>query len=425
LQSRRHHHHWSAAPPTHLRLDDLLRQKEDPDVNAMANGTAAEEEPLIGAGPGAGAGAGADTTADASAFASQGERSWADALRAFCHRNLGLLLVFVAQMFASIMAMTTRLLATSFETKFHALQIIFVRMLFTGLIGSAYMWYKQVPGFPLGPRQVRGLLIIRGMAGSIGLFGLYYSLSFLDISDATVITFLIPILTAFVCWLALGEPFTIKEASAGLIAFVGVLFIARPAFLFPKSPDANHPRAAEAVGESGILPPVEATPAQRTVAVACAILGAFAAATAYATIRIIGKRAHSLVSVNYFAVLATVMSFSILLIHPDLQFQIPQTPVQWALLASIGVSGFLLQVLLTEGLQREKAGRATNLIYTQLVFALIIERVVWGTVPPASSLIGSVFVIGAALWVSMQKNKPAEPPKPSNDEEDRLLNRDR
>lgn len=29
---------------------------------------------------------------------------------------------------------------------------------------------------------------------------------------------------------------------------------------------------------------------------------------------------------------------------------------------SIGLSGFLLQVLLTEGLQREKAGRATNLI---------------------------------------------------------------
>lgn len=28
----------------------------------------------------------------------------------------------------------------------------------------------------------------------------------------------------------------------------------------------------------------------------------------------------------------------------------------------MGISGFLLQVLLTEGLQREKAGRATNLI---------------------------------------------------------------
>lgn len=32
------------------------------------------------------------------------------------------------------------------------------------------------------------------------------------------------------------------------------------------------------------------------------------------------------------------------------------------MLLAIGVAGFLLQFLLTEGLQREKAGRATNLI---------------------------------------------------------------
>lgn len=116
--------------------------------------------------------------------------------------------------------MTTRLLATGFETKFHALQIIFVRMLATALIGSFYMWREKVPDFPLGPRNVRGLLVLRGMAGSVGLFGLYCkngsalfkeyklmnradSLSYLDVSDATVITFLVPTLTAFIAWVAL------------------------------------------------------------------------------------------------------------------------------------------------------------------------------------------------------------------------------
>jgi drug/metabolite transporter (DMT)-like permease len=351
-------------------------------------------------------------------------------VKSFCNRNLGLLFVFIAQMFASIMAMTTRLLATSFDVKFHALQIIFVRMIFTGAIGSAYMWYKQIPGFPLGPRRVRGLLVLRGAAGSVGLFGLYYSLSYLEISDATVITFLVPILTAFVCWLALGEPFTIREALAGLIAFVGVLFIARPTFLFPHQESAN-PTFSRQVPDQidmsgGILPPVRATPAQRSVAVTLAILGSFCAATAYATIRVIGKRAHSLVSVNYFAVMATVMSAAIILIHPDLKFEIPQTTAQWLLLISIGLSGFLLQVFLTEGLQREKAGRATNLIYTQLVFAIIIEYVVWGTTPAPMSLVGSALVVGAAVWVSMQKQKPksAEPATGRDEEEQRPLDRD-
>lgn len=71
------------------------------------------------------------------------------------------------------MAMTTRLLETGFDTKFHALQIIFVRMIVTAGIGSLYMWYKKVPDFPLGPPGLRGLLVLRGTAGTIGLFGLY------------------------------------------------------------------------------------------------------------------------------------------------------------------------------------------------------------------------------------------------------------
>lgn len=36
------------------------------------------------------------------------------------------------------------------------------------------------------------------------------------------------------------------------------------------------------------------------------------------------------------------------------------------LLITIGIAGFLLQFLLTEGLQREKAGRATNMIVGSL-----------------------------------------------------------
>ncbi|KAL4724329.1 hypothetical protein ACLX1H_008943 [Fusarium chlamydosporum] len=288
--------------------------------------------------------------------------SW-EKLQDVYSRNIGLFYVLLAQLFASIMSMTTRLLETGFETKFHALQIIFVRMFATALIGSFYMWREKVPDFPLGPREVRGLLILRGMAGSVGLFGLYYSLSYLDVSDATVITFLVPTLTAFIAWVALREPFTIHEATAGFIAFTGVLFVARPALLFPNKDSFLSGSMSESANTAkGMLSAAKATPQERTIAICCSIFGSIAAATAYSTIRVIGKRAHSLVSVNYFAVLATVSSFFIIMIHPDLQFEIPKSLAEWVLLLSIGVSGFLFQMLLTEGLQREKAGRATNLI---------------------------------------------------------------
>ncbi|TXC05616.1 hypothetical protein FocTR4_00009584 [Fusarium oxysporum f. sp. cubense] len=346
-----------------------------------------------------------DSSETSSETSPDSESTVLEKLQNFYSRNIGLFYVLVAQLFASIMSMTTRLLETGFETKFHALQIIFVRMLATALIGSVYMWVKKVPNFPFGPKEVRD------------------SLSYLDISDATVITFLVPTLTAFIAWVALREPFTIKEATAGFIAFAGVLFVARPAFLFPESWRTLSELESRSVdsdftADGGILPPVKATPQERTIAILCAIFGSFAAATAYATIRVIGKRAHSLVSVNYFAVLATVSSFLIIMIHPDLQFEIPKTIAEWCLLLSIGISGFLLQLLLTEGLQREKAGRATNLIYVQMVFALIIERIVWGTTPPITSFIGSALIIGSAIWVSLQKKAPAEP-RPLLDEERR------
>ncbi|KAI1644322.1 uncharacterized protein F4817DRAFT_222694 [Daldinia loculata] len=346
-------------------------------------------------------------------------------LKGFYERNIGLFFVFLAQVFASLMTMTTRLLETGFETKFHALQIIFVRMLATAILGSLYMWYKKVPDFPLGRRDIRGLLVLRGLAGFTGLFCSYYSLSYLNISDATVISFLVPTMTAFICFIALREPFTVKEAIAGLIAFAGVLFIARPTFLFPQhgshEPELNGTRLFMVDQPKGIVPSVPATPAERSIAALLAVIGTVGAAAAYSTIRVIGKRAHSLVSVNYFAVLATVGSFVIILIVPGLRFEIPQNVTQWTLLVAIGIAGFLLQFLLTEGLQREKAGRATNLIYTQMVFALILERVVWGTTPPVESLFGSALIIGSAIWVSLQKSKTATEQKALVVDEERSL----
>lgn len=225
---------------------------------------------------------------------------------------------------------------------------------------------------------------------------------------------MIPTITALVCFIWLREPFTVREAFAALIAFSGVLLIARPTWLFPSPPidpitgePEPEPNVLSLMLETTSAPVAAPTPissSQRTIAVLTAILGAFGASTAYATIRVIGKRAHSLISVNYFAAIATVGSALVLLIHPDLHFVMPESAAQWGLIATIGLTGFLLQFLLTEGLQREKAGRATNLMYLQLVLVLVIERVIWGTTPPLESFGGAALIIGAAVWITLQKN---------------------
>ncbi len=104
----------------------------------------------------------------------------------------------------------------------------------------------------------------------------------------------------------------------------------------------------------------------------------------------------------------------------------PKTLGQWGLIAIIGLFGFLLQFLLTEGLQREKGGRATNLTYLQLVFALVVEKVIWGTTPPVESLVGAVLIIGAAIAVSLQRagGEAEKKAEVANDEERGLLEDD-
>ncbi|KAI1332263.1 hypothetical protein F5Y16DRAFT_394337 [Xylariaceae sp. FL0255] len=59
----------------------------------------------------------------------------------FYNRNLGLALVFAAQTFGSIMNAAAKLLTSDDSIHpFHALHIIFVRMLATAILGTLYQW---------------------------------------------------------------------------------------------------------------------------------------------------------------------------------------------------------------------------------------------------------------------------------------------
>lgn len=97
-------------------------------------------------------------------------------MQAFYNRNFGLVLVFLAQTCGSVMNTAAKLLATGYETKFHAMQIIFIRMSCTTILGMLYMVWHKTPDFPLGAKGIRWLLVLRGTCGFIGLFGLYCTL---------------------------------------------------------------------------------------------------------------------------------------------------------------------------------------------------------------------------------------------------------
>ncbi|ODQ54274.1 DUF6-domain-containing protein, partial [Saitoella complicata NRRL Y-17804] len=318
--------------------------------------------------------------------------------------NTGILIIALAQLFFSCMNISAKLLS---GYGVPALEIVFVRMSITYVLSIAYMWHNDIPDFILGPPGIRLLLIIRGAIGFWGLFGIYYSLQYLSLSDATTITFMAPILAGILAWWFLGEPYTRVEACGGLVSFLGVVLIARPASLFSHTQDAPVSSPSNDPGVIGSEAVSEADQTHRLYALGIALLGVLGAAGAYTAIRAIGKRAHPLISVSYFALYSTIFSCILSLIFHT-PFHFPLNPIPIILLLVIGVSGFAAQFFLTMGLQREKAGRGTMMVYLQCVIAFLGEWAVWGHVPDIWSWLGATFVLGGAIWVAITKAKKGE-----------------
>jgi len=150
---------------------------------------------------------------------------------------------------------------------------------------------------------------------------------------------------------------------------------------------------------------VSATPAQRLSAVLLGLMGVLGGTCAYTTIRVIGTRVHPLISVNYYALIANCFSGLVLLlpIFPDISFRLPHGFREWGLLIGLGIFGFFLQFLMTLGLVKDKSSRATNMMYSSVVFGLLADFAIWGVVPTWLSWAGGAIVTAATVWGSMQK----------------------
>ncbi|TVY86791.1 putative transport protein, partial [Lachnellula willkommii] len=317
-----------------------------------------------------------------------------NAWKRFWARNQGLFLVSFSQLFGALMNVTTRLLELEGDGM-HPLQILFARMGLTMIFCCMWMWWKSVPDFPFGAKGIRWLLVGRGICGFFGIYGMYYSLQYLPVADAVVITFLAPSVASYACYLFLKEPFPRSAQYASLVSLLGVTLIARPTSFFtttsPPPPIPTNATSTPSTSLDASFP--TPTSAQRLSAVAVAMIGVLGSAAVFTIIRWIGPRAHPLISVNYFAVWCTLVSTASLTlpIAASPSFALPANLRQWGMLLFLGVCGFVMQFLLTSGLAaggRGNGARATNMIYTNMLFALALDKLVFGQSPGWWSLGG-------------------------------------
>lgn len=369
----------------------------------------------------------------------------------FWIRNRSCLLVVLSSFFGSIMTLFTKLLESG-DNGMHPFQILFLRMAVTTIALYLALYRARPFEFPLGPKEIRWLLVFRGIFGFAGIMGMWTAISektlspppppfspsvedirglhptdnmgkaFLDLADATIITFLTPSMVAVYSAIFLKQPFTRKEKLASLLAMVGVVFIARPAVLFgdssyaavevpPISPAVSdgHPmdEMASPVGE-------DRTAADHLTGVILALTSAVGGAGAFIAIRAIGKRAHALTTTSYFAACCTIVAGVSLAVaplvgyeQPALRFGLPHNAKQWVLIVALTVCGILTQLLITSGLSSDaKSNKATAMVYTGMIWPVGFDRWVFGKGMYWSSILGCGLIVGGAIWIALQPEAP-------------------
>ena len=225
---------------------------------------------------------------------------------------------------------------------------------------------------PWGNR--RGLLVVRGVIGSVALFCVYAALARLPLAEATLLQYLYPTFTALLAWAFLGERVGARLIPAIALGWLGVLLMIRP------------PVQPEGLPLSGVL---------------FAVAGALLTALAYVSVRSLGASEHPLVIVLYFPLVAIPLSLPLVLLDPVLP-----TPAELAWLLGVGVFTQLGQIGLTHGLTQLPAARATAISYSQVVFAGVWGWWLFGETIGPWTVLGALLILGAALLSLQQDSEP-------------------
>jgi drug/metabolite transporter (DMT)-like permease len=216
----------------------------------------------------------------------------------------------------------------------------------------------------------RGLLVVRGIFGFLGLSSVYYAVTHLPLAEATVIQYLHPPLTAALASVVLGERFERSVLIAMGLGLCGLVLVAQPQALFGT--------AAAPLDPGGLI---------------AAFLGAFFSACAYVSVRKLGHSEHPLVIVLYFPLVALPLSLPTLASHA-----LWPEGIEWVWLLLLGLSTQVGQVAITRGFLSNAAGRMAAFSYVQVVFAGVWGALMFNEVPRPLSLAGSALIVSGALF---------------------------
>lgn len=285
-------------------------------------------------------------------------------------KNQGILCILSAAFFFALMNLFVRL-AGDIPT----IQKSFFRNSVAAILAFIMLW-KSKEKTSLKKEHIKDL-ILRSIAGTVGILCNFYAVDHLNISDASMLNKLSPFFAILFSIIILKEMANRFEWCMLILAFIGAMFVAKPKF------------------ELSSLPAF------------IGLIGGLGAGLAYTYVRKLGTHGvKGPVIVFFFS------CFSCLVTLPFLIFDYtPMTVRQIGILILAGCFAAGGQISITAAYTKAPAKEISVYDYSQILFAALLGFVFLNQIPDCYSIIGYIIIIGAAVAKWYHSNKNGGQPK--------------
>lgn len=212
------------------------------------------------------------------------------------------------------------------------------------------------------------ILLIRVVAGTLGIVLNFYAYSHLVLSDADVILRLNSIFVIIFSWLFLNEKAESYQILAIVVAFIGVVFIARPSF------------------SSEFIPYL------------VALCGCLFVAIAYTSLRAMSGKVDPLTIIFAFSAFTTLTLLPFVLLNYQ-----PMSEMQFLYLVLAGVFAGFGQYGITLAYKYAPASEVSIYNYYGLIFAAVLSVVFLKQYPEPLSYVGYLLIF-ASSYLLYRKN---------------------
>ncbi|MBO5571861.1 MAG: DMT family transporter [Ruminococcus sp.] len=271
--------------------------------------------------------------------------------------KLGILFIIISAFCFALMNLFIRL-----SGDVPTLQKCFFRNFFALLVAAGSL-IRTKTKFRVGKGNVKYLLI-RSIAGGIGMICNFYAVDHLAISDASILNKLSPFFAIVFSYFVLKETADGVEWLSVVVAFIGAMFVVKPSF------------------------GLEVIPA------AAGVIGGLGAGLAYTFVRKLGMRGeNSMIIVAFFSGFTSLMFLPYLILNYK-----PMTPKQWMFLILTGIAAAGGQIFITKAYAKAPAKEISVYDFSIVLFAAFFGFLFLGQIPDIYSVIGYVIIVGIAVF---------------------------